>query len=213
MSADSVVPQVTVENNRCLITRQLTLFYRLLPHLCRIRAKACPQSGIEQCRPMAVIRTLENIFSVLISKASTVFHSRLMAKSIGPRRSRRGPLTSPRLLQVSGHLPAQESGDIKMIIALWCLGHRCRTAVDVQTLRRLPRSVFRYRSAACHLLGDRALRLALRQRRHGRHRWTRGGPAGNRRLAFLVAAAKADIGQTLQQRQLGLLRMIVFQFA
>jgi hypothetical protein len=34
-----VVPQVMAKNSHCLIARQLTLFYRLLPKLCRIHAK------------------------------------------------------------------------------------------------------------------------------------------------------------------------------
>jgi hypothetical protein len=33
-------PQVTADNSHCPKARQLTLFYRLLPYLCRIRAKA-----------------------------------------------------------------------------------------------------------------------------------------------------------------------------
>jgi hypothetical protein len=32
-------PQVAADNSHCLKQRQLTLFYQLLPHLCRIRAK------------------------------------------------------------------------------------------------------------------------------------------------------------------------------
>jgi hypothetical protein len=33
-------PQVTANHSHCLKQRQLTLFYRLLPQTCRIRAKA-----------------------------------------------------------------------------------------------------------------------------------------------------------------------------
>ena len=53
-------------------------------------------------------------------------------------------------------------------------------------------------------------RLALGQRRH--HRGT-GGAGRDRRLGLLVAAAEADIGQPLQQRQPGLLRMLVLGVA
>jgi hypothetical protein len=41
-------PKSRLNNKRCLIARQLTLFYRLLPYLCRIRAKACPQSAADR---------------------------------------------------------------------------------------------------------------------------------------------------------------------
>ena len=34
------VPQVTADNSHWPQARQLTLFYRLLPYLCRIRVKA-----------------------------------------------------------------------------------------------------------------------------------------------------------------------------
>jgi hypothetical protein len=42
LSADSYFkyPQVTADLSHCLKARQLTLFYRLLPYLCRIHAKA-----------------------------------------------------------------------------------------------------------------------------------------------------------------------------
>src|SRR4030081_429480 len=35
-------PQVTADHSHCLKARQLTLFYQLLPHLCRIDAKGSP---------------------------------------------------------------------------------------------------------------------------------------------------------------------------
>jgi hypothetical protein len=38
-------PQVTADNSHCLKARQLTLFYQLLPHLCRIHAKGLPNWG------------------------------------------------------------------------------------------------------------------------------------------------------------------------
>jgi hypothetical protein len=66
-----VVPQVTVENSRRLIARQLTLFYRLLPYLCRIRANGRPKSGIENSRQTAVIRILTNEYNNLVSMAWT----------------------------------------------------------------------------------------------------------------------------------------------
>jgi hypothetical protein len=37
-----MVPQVTAEDNLCLKASQLTLFYRLLPYLGRIRAMLGP---------------------------------------------------------------------------------------------------------------------------------------------------------------------------
>jgi hypothetical protein len=37
-----MVPQVTAEDNLCLKASQLTLFYRLLPYLGRIRAMLDP---------------------------------------------------------------------------------------------------------------------------------------------------------------------------
>ena len=64
-----MVPQVTVENSRRLIARQLTLFYRLLPYLCRIRVKARPQSDAENWRQTAVISILAHLFNILISMA------------------------------------------------------------------------------------------------------------------------------------------------
>jgi hypothetical protein len=64
-----VVPQVTVENSHCLNARQLTLFYRLLPYLCRIRAKARPKSGIENSCQTAVIGTLANKYNIFFSMA------------------------------------------------------------------------------------------------------------------------------------------------
>ena len=62
-----MVPQVTVENSRRLNARQLTLFYRLLPYLCRIRAKARPQSGSEKRRQTTATPTLAHLFNILVS--------------------------------------------------------------------------------------------------------------------------------------------------
>ena len=70
-----MVPQVTVENNRRLIARQLTLFYRLLPYLCRIRAKPCPKSEIETGRQTAVIRFLVALFSIMFQRVGQIFRS------------------------------------------------------------------------------------------------------------------------------------------
>ena len=75
-----MVPQVTVDNSHRLIARQLTLFYRLLPYLCRIRAKGRPKSGIESSRQTAVIRILANEYNNLVSKAWTESGSQLAAK-------------------------------------------------------------------------------------------------------------------------------------
>jgi hypothetical protein len=38
-------PQVTADHSHCPKDRQLTLFYRLLPYLGRIRAQGSPNSG------------------------------------------------------------------------------------------------------------------------------------------------------------------------
>src|SRR5689334_15893046 len=89
-----------------------------------------------------------------------------------------------------------------MVVALWRRGNRCWAAMDVQTLRRRTTGILRYRLIPRHLLGDAALRLALRQRGHRRT----GGTGRDRRLGLFVAAAEADIGKTLEQRQPGLLR-------
>ena len=62
-----MVPQVTVENSRRLNARQLTLFYRLLPYLCRIRAKAGPQSAAEKGRQTILTSILAHMFNILIS--------------------------------------------------------------------------------------------------------------------------------------------------
>src|SRR4051812_30569351 len=99
-----------------------------------------------------------------------------------------------------------------MIVALWRRCNRGRTAMGVQSLWRRPAGILRYRLAGRDLLRDAALRLALRQRRHRRHRRT-GSPRRDRRLGFFVATAEADIGKALQQRHPGLLRMLVLDFA
>ena len=79
-----------------------------------------------------------------------------------------------------------------MVVALWRWRNRCRTAMDIQTLRCRPLlGVFRYRIAGCDLLGHRAGGLAFRQRGHG----GTGGTGRDRRLALLVAATKADSGK------------------
>jgi hypothetical protein len=64
-----VVPQVTVENSHCLNARQLTLFYRLLPNLCRIHAKAGPQSAAGKGHQTAPVTVLAHMFNILISMA------------------------------------------------------------------------------------------------------------------------------------------------
>jgi hypothetical protein len=81
-----VVPQVTDENNRCLIARQLTLFYRLLPHLCRIRAKAYPHSVTENSCQTAVIQALAKPFYASISKPYANDRTNLGASAKKPRR-------------------------------------------------------------------------------------------------------------------------------
>src|SRR5689334_14505767 len=96
-----------------------------------------------------------------------------------------------------------------MIVALWRWCNSCRAAMDVQTLRGRTTSVLRYRLIRRDLLGDGALSLPLRQWRHGRT----CGPRRDRRLGLLVAAAKPDIGKSLQQRQARLLRMILLGLA
>ena len=97
-----------------------------------------------------------------------------------------------------------------MVVALWRRGNRCRAAMDVQTLRRRAFCVLRYRLLIRrHLLGDGTLRLALGQRRHRRT----GGAGRDRRFGLFVAAAEADIGEPLQQRQPGLLRMLFLGLA
>src|SRR6266446_569552 len=99
---------------------------------------------------------------------------------------------------MSRGLAPQEGGDIKMIVALWHWGNRRGPAMDVQTLWRRPPCILRYRLMRCDLLRDRALRLALRKRRHRGHRRA-GGTGRDRWLGLFVAAAEADIGQALQQ--------------
>src|SRR5437867_3552746 len=99
-----------------------------------------------------------------------------------------------------------------MVVALWRLGNRCRAAMDVQTLRRRTLCVLRYRILIRHLLGDGTLRLAIGQRRQRRHRRP-GGAGRDRGLGLFVATAEADIGEPLQQRQLGLLRMLFLWLA
>src|SRR5438445_7732999 len=100
-----------------------------------------------------------------------------------------------------------------MVVALWRRGNRCRAAMDVQTLRRRAFCVLRYRLVIRrHLLGDGTLRLAIRQRRQRRHRRT-GGAGRDRRLGLFVAAAEADIGEPLQERELGLLRVLFLGLA
>ena len=98
-----------------------------------------------------------------------------------------------------------------MVVALWRRGNRCRAAMDVQTLRRRTSCILRYRLIR-HLLGHRPLRLAFGQRRQRRHRRSRGARL-DRRLGLFVAAAEADIGQPLQQRQPGLLRVLLLSFS
>ncbi len=94
-----------------------------------------------------------------------------------------------------------------MVIALWRRCNRRGAAMDVQTLRRGTSCILGYRLIT-HLLGNGSLRFALGERRQRRHRRT-GGAGRDRRLGLFVAAAEADIGQALQQRQL-LVRMVVF---
>src|SRR5262249_49291246 len=92
-----------------------------------------------------------------------------------------------------------------MVVALWRPRHRGRTAMDAEPVRRGPLlGVFGYRLAGRDLLAHGAGGLPFRQRRHGRT----GSAGRDRRLVFLVAAAEADIGEPLQQRQL-LVRMLL----
>src|SRR3569623_3407591 len=102
-------------------------------------------------------------------------------------------------------LTPQNRRDVQLVIhRSW--SRRSWTAVLVETLRRGTATVLRHRLA--HVRRIRALRLALGKRRHGRHGRTRG-TGGDRRFAVLVAAAEADIGETLQQRGPGLVRMLL----
>src|ERR1700761_4791833 len=93
-----------------------------------------------------------------------------------------------------------------MIVALWCLGDRCRAAVNIKPLRGLPRRILRYRRPTRHLLGDGLLRTAIRHRRTG------GGARRDRFVIFLVTTAEPT-GQPLQQRQLALVRMLLLGLA
>src|SRR5437764_1185409 len=100
-----------------------------------------------------------------------------------------------------------------MVVALWRRRNRGRAAMGVQTLWRRALCVLRYRlMIRRHLLGDGTLRLAIGQRRQRRHGRT-GGAGRDRRLGLFVAAAEADIGEPLQQRQLGLLRVLLLGLA
>src|ERR1700732_2431860 len=87
-----------------------------------------------------------------------------------------GSFVSAELLQTSPRLPAQEGGDIKMVVALWRRRNSCGAAVDVQPLRRRPPGVLRYRFMGCDLLAGGALRFPLGQRRHRRTRGAGRGP-------------------------------------
>ena len=79
----------------------------------------------------------------------------------------------------------------------------------IQTLRRRPPRIFRYRLAGRQLVGDRTLGLALRE---GWHRGS-GGAGGDRRLTVLIAAAEADVGKALQQREAALVWMLFLRLA
>src|SRR5258708_34809104 len=91
-----------------------------------------------------------------------------------------------------------------MVVTLWRWRHRCRAAVGIQALRRGPARILRYRIVGCDLLRYAALRLTVRQRRHGRT----PAAARNRRFHVVVAPAEADIGEALQQGH-SFLRVIV----
>src|SRR6201999_842275 len=109
-----------------------------------------------------------------------------------------GTLSTARIVTISVGLPAQEGRNIEMVVALWRCSNRRRTAMGVQSLRRWTARILRYGLVGRDLFGHGALgRLAFGQRRHRRTR----RPSGDRRLALLVAAAEADIGEALQQRQ------------
>ena len=90
----------------------------------------------------------------------------------GPRLKQRGPLDHFDCNKTSVGLASEEGRDIKMVVALWRRGNRCRAAMDVQTLRRRALCVLRYRILIRHLLGDGTLRLAIGQRRQWCHRGT-----------------------------------------
>src|SRR5690349_22634282 len=100
-----------------------------------------------------------------------------------------------------------------MVVTLWRWCNRCGAAVLVETLRGRPASILRYRLIPGDLLLDRTLGggLAFGQRRHRGHGGTRRAGC-DRRLVLLVAAAEPDIGQPLQQRQAGLLRVLLLRF-
>src|SRR4051794_16569275 len=99
-----------------------------------------------------------------------------------------------------------------MIVAVWLRGNRCWPAVSIEALRCRPTRVFRYRLTCGNLLAYRALRLPLWQRRHWSHCRPRG-TRGDRRLGSFIAATESDIGEPLQQRHPGLLRMLLLGLA
>src|ERR1700738_3199080 len=98
-----------------------------------------------------------------------------------------------------------------MVVALWRSSNRCRAAMNVQTLGSRTPGILRYRFGR-HLLSDRTLGLAFGERRQRRHRRTRG-TGRDRRLGLFVAAAEADIGEALQQREPGFLRVLFLSLA
>src|SRR5438105_2866408 len=119
----------------------------------------------------------------------------IVAKNKAPAVSA-GAVLLVRIVTRSGGLAAQEGRNIQMVIALWRRRNRRRPPMRVQPLRGGTPGIFRHRFAGRHLLGYAALGLAFGERWKRRDRGTRGARR-DRRLGGLVAAAKADIGETL----------------
>src|SRR3954451_13799458 len=96
-----------------------------------------------------------------------------------------------------------------MVVSLWRRGNRRRTAVHVQALRRGTTGILGHRLGGRDLLRHGLLGAAIGQRRH---RGT-GGAGRDRRLALLVTTAAGATGEALQQRQTGLLRVLLLELA
>ncbi len=111
----------------------------------------------------------------------------------------------------SGRLTPQEGRDIKMVVptvapAQQAPGDHACPGPEAPDGGRIPIPA---RRTADLLRGTLRWRLAIGQRRHRRT----GGAGGDRRLSLLVAAAEADIGEALQQRQALLLRRLFLSLA
>ncbi len=97
-----------------------------------------------------------------------------------------------------------------MVVALWRRRNRCRTAMSVQTLRSRAASHIRIPALVRRdLLGDAAGRLALGQRRH---REASPEPEARAAIGGSVSSSRRPrptLAEPLQQRQPGLLRMLL----